>query len=81
MIAGEEQWLLNARREWDYGVKQLTPDQQAVAAALANRWGWHDRAVMTSAQAGYYDDLEVRFPLAYYPDLTMAANQQNVDLA
>ncbi len=81
LIAGEEQWLLNARREWDYGIKQLTSDQQAVAAALANRWGWHDRAVMTSAQAGYYDDLEVRFPLAYYPDLTTAANQQNVDLA
>jgi len=81
LIAGEESWLLNARREWDYGIKQLLPEQQAVAAALAHRWGWHDRAVLTSAKAGYYDDLEVRFPLAYHQDLTTAANQQNVDLA
>jgi soluble lytic murein transglycosylase len=81
LIAGEEQWLLNARREWGYGIKQLTPQQQAIAAALASRWGWHDRAIMTAATAGYYDDLEVRFPLAYHQQLTTAANQQNVDLA
>jgi soluble lytic murein transglycosylase len=81
LIAGEEQWLLNARREWGYGVKQLTPQQQAIAAALASRWNWYDRAIMTAAKAGYYDDLEVRFPLAYHQQLTIAANQQNVDLA
>jgi soluble lytic murein transglycosylase len=81
LIAGEGQWLLNARREWEYSTKRLTPPQQAIAAALASRWGWHDRAILTAAKAGYYDDLEVRFPLAYYQELTTAANQQNVDLA
>lgn len=78
---GERKWLYNARREWQYVIKHFTPRQQAVAAALASRWGWHEQALMTAAKAGYYDDLDVRFPLPFYTHLADGAKNQNLDLA
>ena len=77
----EQKWILNARREWEYAIKHLSPRQKTVAAALASRWGWHDRAIMTASKAGYYDDLDVRFPLAFYNQLAPAAKSQYLDLA
>lgn len=74
-------WILNARREWQYAVNHLNSREQAVAAALASRWRWYDRALITAAKAGYYDDLDVRFPLAYYPNFAAGASNQNIDLA
>ncbi|PIE83295.1 MAG: lytic murein transglycosylase [Candidatus Contendobacter odensis] len=35
------------------------------AALLAHRWNWHSQAILTLAKAEYWDDLEVRFPVAY----------------
>ena len=80
-LNNERKWLLNARREWQYAIKHLPSGQQAIAAALASRWGWHDRAVMTASKAGYYDDLDVRFPLPFYDHLAAGAMNQNIDLA
>jgi soluble lytic murein transglycosylase len=77
----KSEWLLNARREWHYATTRLPRNQQAITAALAHRWGWHDRALMTAAKAGYYDDLDVRFPLAFYEPLAAAAENQGVDLS
>lgn len=77
----KSEWLLNARREWHYATTRLPRNQQAITAALAHRWGWHDRALMTAAKAGYYDDLDVRFPLAFYEPLAAAAESQALDLS
>ncbi|HEC84432.1 MAG: hypothetical protein DRR08_30385 [Candidatus Parabeggiatoa sp. nov. 2] len=77
----ERKWILNARREWHHALKHINKRQQAVAAALASRWGWHDRAVITAAKAGHYDDLDVRFPLAFYPHFAAGATNQDIDLA
>lgn len=72
---------VNARRAWQYAIKHLKPREQAVAAALARRWQWYDRAIFTAAKAGAYDDLEVRFPMAYRDDLSQGADTQGLDLA
>jgi soluble lytic murein transglycosylase len=77
----QQQWLINARREWHYTIDKFSNDQKAVAAALANRWGWYDRALVTAAKAGHYHDLEIRFPLAFYQHLEAGARTQNIDLA
>lgn len=76
----DNKWLFKARKEWQYVLKHLSPRLQAIAAALASRWGWHDRAIMAAAKAGHYDDLDVRFPLAYYDQLANGATGQNIDL-
>ena len=53
------------RREWRTLTRDLdTPDLQA-AALLAAGLDWHDQAILTLARTDYWDDLELRFPLAY----------------
>jgi soluble lytic murein transglycosylase len=55
----------DARREWIYATQDMTPDELKLAAALAGQWGWNERAIMTVAQTGDYDDLKLRFPVAH----------------
>ncbi|WP_156812110.1 murein transglycosylase [Idiomarina xiamenensis] len=64
-----------ARREWQYLLSQLSVSEQQAAAIVANQWGWHDQAIFGLAQAGYYDAVKIRFPLAYYDDLRRGAEQ------
>ena len=53
------------RREWRTLTRDLAvPDLQA-AALLATGLDWHDQAILTLARTDYWDDLELRFPLAY----------------
>ncbi|ALG66909.1 transglycosylase SLT domain-containing protein [Beggiatoa leptomitoformis] len=70
-----------ARREWQYVTDNMPQREQAIAAALASRWKWYDRAIFTAAKANSYDDLEVRFPLAYYQNIVTGAKNQDVDLS
>ncbi len=85
MAAAQEFYQLdlmtNARREWNYMSNHVTSEQLGIAAVLAQRWGWYDRAIFTVAQAGLFDDLNLRFPLAYYDELLTGAKNQQVDLA
>ena len=53
------------RSEWDAAVRSLNPDEKIQAAVLADRWGWHSRAIATVASLGEYDDLEIRYPLPW----------------
>ncbi len=55
------------RSEWDAVVRHFTPEQKLHAAVLANRWGWHSRAIATAASLQEYDDLSLRYPLPYQP--------------
>ncbi len=54
-----------ARSEWDAAVSSLKDDEKTQAAILAQRWGWHSRAIAVAAQAGQFDDLGLRYPLAH----------------
>lgn len=55
------------RSEWDTIVRSLNPAEKTQAAILADRWGWHSRAISTAASLGEYDDLAIRYPLPYQP--------------
>lgn len=54
-----------ARREWYGFTKQLTARQQMAAAKWANQNNWPDRAIFTLAEHKYWDDVGLRFPLAF----------------
>lgn len=71
--------MLDARREWYAAVKELDERQLQLAAALAHQWGWHDRAILTVSQAGYWDDLELRFPLPYLQTVKDTSKAAGVD--
>ncbi len=71
----------DARREWRLGNAGLSQERLVGAAKLAESWGWHDQAIITIAQGRYWDDLELRFPLAYRDTVEQQAQRQELDPA
>ncbi len=70
-----------ARREWDYAISRMDSAQHLAAGKLASQWNWHDRAALTLAKADYFDDLEIRFPLAYTEAVFKEAKANTLDPA
>jgi len=66
------------RSEWDAAVSYFTPQEKSQAAILADRWGWHSRAISTVATAGEYDDLTLRYPLPYQNDFMQLASAAQI---
>ena len=66
------------RSEWDAVTRYFTADQKIQAAILANRWGWHSRAIATVASLGEYDDLSLRYPLPYQESFEASSQQANI---
>jgi len=73
--------VVDARREWNHALQQLDKPQKMIAAQLAHEWDWHDRAIITFAQAKYWDDLEKRFPLAHQDIVVNYSKQQRINPA
>ena len=73
--------LADARREWNYAIERLDTPNLLRAAKLADEWGWHDRAITTLARARYWDDLELRFPLAHQQEVVREAQRQRINPA
>lgn len=72
---------LDARREWRDAVASMDGTQKAAAARVADSWGWHDQAIFTAAKAGAFDDLRLRFPLAFRSKVSRHAGRQKIDMA
>lgn len=70
-----------ARREWDYAVSQMNREERLAAGKLADKWKWYDRALLTLARADYFDDLTIRFPLAYSETVSSEAEKRSLDPA
>jgi soluble lytic murein transglycosylase len=68
-----------ARLEWNKVLAGLNSEEIKTAAVVANNWGWHNRAIVTLAKVKYWDDLEIRFPLAFYDDVVSNAEIQKLD--
>ncbi len=73
--------IVDARREWHYAIQQMDKKQLLIAAQLANKWGWHDRSIITLALAQYWDDLELRFPLAHKKYIEKQAKHEKINPA
>ncbi len=72
---------VDARREWNHTIERMARPELLKAAKLANSWGWYDRAISTLAQAEYWDDLELRFPLAHQQQVLHQAARQQINPA
>ncbi len=73
--------IVDARREWHFAIQQMDKKQLLMAAQLANKWGWHDRSIITLALAQYWDDLELRFPLVHKKYIEKQAKHENINPA
>jgi soluble lytic murein transglycosylase len=72
---------LDARREWYRATVALPEHELKLAALLAHRWGWHDRAILTASRAKYWSDLTLRFPLPHRESIFANADQYDLDPA
>lgn len=54
-----------ANAEWRQATRNFDQATLKQAALLAHRWDWHSQAIATIARAEHWDDLDLRFPLAY----------------
>ncbi|RMG37631.1 MAG: murein transglycosylase [Gammaproteobacteria bacterium] len=70
-----------ARREWRYATRSLDKPSLKAAALIAERSGWHDQAIFTLAKTGYWDDLELRFPLQHRELVAAQASKNALDMA
>ncbi len=53
------------RREWARVTAGLERDDLMAAAVIAHGLDWPDQAIRTLAKSGYWDDLDLRFPLGF----------------
>ncbi len=71
--------IVEARRQWQWNMRQMNNRELAVAAVIAREWGWHDRAILTLAKSDQQDDLEIRFPILFRDAIEANATRQGVD--
>ncbi len=85
LLRSREMFLLNrfveGRREWRAATQKMPVEQLKGAAILARRWNLHDRSIAVLAQAGLWEDLGLRFPIAHRELVDQAAQKENLDSA
>ncbi len=73
--------IFDARREWFFARQSMDKPQAALAAELALEWGWYSQAIFTAAQAKYWDNVPLRFPLDYRKTIENQANHYDIEPA
>ena len=71
--------LIEARREWNYLQQGTDEKQKLVSAKLAHQLQWYEQAIFSLADAGYWDDVELRFPLAFQQEISQSAAKAEID--
>ena len=70
-----------ADAEWRLAIQGLDRAALQQAAQLAHQWAWHPQAIATIARAESWDDLDLRFPLAYREGVLNSAGAETLDPA
>ena len=70
-----------AQQYWWQAIRGLKGTNLLVAAKVAEQWQWHKQAIMTVAQAKYWDDVSLRFPLDFTDKIQENARLQGLDEA
>jgi soluble lytic murein transglycosylase len=75
-LVGDE---TNAQREWQQALSAMNPQEVLAAGKLAERISWYRNGITALSQVSYWDDLGVRFPLAYQDLIGAQARQTQLD--
>ncbi|WP_277372187.1 transglycosylase SLT domain-containing protein [Pseudomonas sp. AA-38] len=70
--------IVDGRREWYHVSRLFSRDELVAQARLAYEMGWYFPAIRTISQAQYWDDLEVRFPMAHRDELVREAQRRDL---
>ena len=57
--------IVDGRREWYHVSRHFNRDEMVAQAKLAYDMRWYFPAIRTISQAQYWDDLDIRFPMAH----------------
>lgn len=74
-VLGDE---VAARNEWQFASGQMNDAQIMASGKLAERWGWHRNSIQAMIRIQYWDDLDLRFPLAYADSIHNAAQETSL---
>ncbi|EIK96712.1 putative lytic transglycosylase [Pseudomonas sp. M47T1] len=70
--------VVDARREWYYVSNLFSRDEMVAQAKLAYDMHWYFPAIRTISQAQYWDDLDIRFPMAHRDALVREATSRGI---
>ncbi len=70
--------IVDGRREWYHVSRLFSRDELVAQARLAYEMEWYFPAIRTISQAQYWDDLEVRFPMAHRDQLVREAKRRDL---
>ncbi|MDF3240268.1 transglycosylase SLT domain-containing protein [Pseudomonas veronii] len=65
--------VVDGRREWYHVSRHFNRDEMVAQARLAYDMKWYFPAIRTISQAQYWDDLDIRFPMAHRDTLVREA--------
>ena len=65
--------IVDGRREWYHVSRHFNRDEMVAQAKLAYDRKWYFPAIRTISQAQYWDDLDIRFPMAHRDTLVREA--------
>lgn len=71
----------HARREWNFLKSQLDGEGRLAAAKLSNTLGWYDRAIFMLAEEKMFNDVALRFPLAYEKSINQLSSRNKIEPA
>ncbi|WP_312515476.1 transglycosylase SLT domain-containing protein [Stutzerimonas nitrititolerans] len=70
--------IVDGRREWYHVSRLFSRDELVAQAQLAYEMEWYFPAIRTISQAKYWDDLDIRFPMAHRNSLVSAAKARDL---
>jgi len=70
--------IVDGRREWYHVSRLFSRDELVAQAQLAYEMEWYFPAIRTISQAKYWDDLDIRFPMAHRSNLVGAAKARDL---
>lgn len=78
----KELWLKGnieeAQAEWRFATKNMSNAELAAAGKIAQQWEWYNKGIHAMIRGNYWDDLDVRFPLAFKETVEKVAGMTTV---
>ncbi|MGE4408233.1 transglycosylase SLT domain-containing protein [Pseudomonas sp.] len=70
--------IVDGRREWYHVSRLFSRDELVAQARLAYDREWYFPAIRSISQAQYWDDLDIRFPMAHRSAMVQAARARDI---
>ncbi|WXL24178.1 transglycosylase SLT domain-containing protein [Ectopseudomonas mendocina] len=70
--------IADGRREWYNVTRLFSRDEMVAQARIGYEMGWYFPAIRAISQAQYWDDLDVRFPMAHRDALVREARNRDI---